>query len=79
MNSKLEYLDNRKDLVTRCRKIDDQILATDCVQLNTKSANTKIANTPTRFFLTSSQIILSSSSCYYTKPENTFFPLTDNK
>ncbi len=49
INSGLEYSDNIKDLAARCRKIYDQIIATDQVRSNTKSANTKMAYTPTIF------------------------------
>ena len=51
MNSRLEYLDNIKDLAMHYWKIYDQIIATDWIQSNIKLANTKIANTPTRFGL----------------------------
>ena len=57
INSGLEYPDNIKDLAARCRKIYDQMMATDRVQSNTKPANTKVANTPTRFIPPNMQII----------------------
>ena len=55
------------------------MLAIDWAQLNTKSVNTKVANTPIRFFPSSSQIILLSRSGYHPKLENTFSPLINNK
>ena len=62
-----------------CWKIYDQILATNQVQLNTKPANTKVANISTRFFLPSFQTISSSTSSYHPKPGNTFSSLTNNE
>ena len=85
MNSGLEYPDNIKDLAARCRKIYDQMLVTDRVRSNTKLANTKVANTttrfipPTRFVPPSSQTTSTSISGYCPKPGNTFFPLTNKK
>ena len=85
INSRLEYPDNIKDLAACCQKIYDQILAIDWVQLNTKPVNTKISNTstrfipPTRFVPPSSQTTSSNTNCYYSKPENTFFPFTNKK
>lgn len=78
MNPGLEYLDNIKNLTTYCQKIYDQILATNQIQLNIKSTNTKLANistwfsSPTRFFSLSYQTTSSSTSCYRFKPGNTF-------
>ena len=85
MNSRLKYPDNIKDLAAHCRKIYDQMLATDWVRSNTKPAKTKIANTPTRFIqpnrfvLPSSQTTSSSTSGYCPKPGNIFSPLTNKE
>ena len=85
MNFGLEYLDNIKDLALHCRRIYDQMLATDQVQSNIKPANTKVANTPTRFILSTrfvpplSQTISSSTSGYRPKPGNTFSLLTNKE
>ena len=67
MNFRLEYPDNIKDLVAHCQKIYDQILATNWIQSNTKLANTKVVNTPTRFFLPLSQTTLPDISGYCRK------------
>ena len=85
MNSGLEYPDNIKDLAARCRKIYDQILATDWVRSNIKLVNIKVANTttrfipPTRFVPPSSQTTSTSISGYRPKPGNTFSPLTNEE
>ena len=85
MNSGLEYLDNIKDLATRCQKIYDQMLAINRVRSNTKPANTKVANTttrfipPTRFVLPLSQTTSTSISGYHPKPRITFSPLTNKE
>ena len=79
INSRLEYLDNIKDLVMHCRKIYDQMLATNQVRLNTKSANIKIANISTRFFSPLSQTILLNINGYHLKLGNIFSPLTNNE
>lgn len=47
------------------------------VQSNTKSANTKIANTLTRFVQSLSQITSTSISTFYPRPRNIFFLLTN--
>lgn len=51
MNSELEYPDNIKDRVMCCPKIYNQIIVIYQVQSNIKLANTKVANTLTRFGL----------------------------
>ena len=85
MNSRLEYPDNIKDLAPRCQKIYDQILATDQIQLNTKPAITKVANTTTRFILPTKfvpplfQTSLISISGYFPKPKNIFSSLTNKE
>ena len=85
MDSGLEYPDNIKDLAARCQKIYDQMLATDRVRSNTKPANTKVANTPTRFIPPtrfvppSSQTTSLSTSGYCPKPGNTFSLLTNKE
>ena len=61
------------------------MFATNRVRLNTKPANTKVANTstrfilPTRFVLLSSQITSSSTSGYCSKSGNTFSSLTNKE
>lgn len=78
INSGLKYPDNIKDLVMHCQKIYDQILATDWLQSNTKPANIKVANIPTRFILSTrfvlplSPTISSSPNSYCSKPRSVF-------
>ena len=79
INFEIEYLDNTKDLALRCQKIYDQMLVIDWVKSNTKLANIKVANIPTRYFSSSSQITLSNISGYCPKPRNIIFLLTHNK
>ena len=61
------------------------MLATDWVRSNTKPANTKVANTttrfipPTRFVLPSSSTTSTSISGYCPKPGNIFSPLTNKE
>lgn len=84
-NSELEYPDDIKNLAAYCQKIYDPMLATDRVGSNITQANTKIANIPnrfilsTRFLLPSSQTTLSSTSNYCPKPRNIFSSLINKE
>lgn len=79
MNSKLEYPDNIKDKVMYYQKIYNQIIVIYQVQLNIKLANTKVANTPTRFGLPLFQTTSISTSAYCPSLENIFSLFTNKK
>ena len=85
INFGLKYPNNIKDLAAHCRIIYNQILVTNWVQSNTKPVNTKVANTSTRFILSTrfvpflSQTTSLSISSYCLKPGNIFSPFTNEE